>query len=954
MPRLLVEKGPDRGKTVAIGVGQQIVVGRDVAANLQLSDNMSSRRHFLIAGKGSIFGLKDLGSANGTLVNGRRMASAHRLEYGDTIQIGETLISWLPDEQTDKKGGLIGQQVGGYRIEERLGRGAMGTVYKATQMSLGRTVALKVLSPELTKDPKFCDMFLKEARAAGGLNHSNIIQVYDVGDEGGQYFFSMEFAGKGSVLDELSKQKTLPLARAIKVIRDSCAALDYAERKGLVHRDIKPDNLMVTEDDTVKLGDLGLAMSTVELEAEQDGVFGTPHYIAPEQAMGKAIDHRADIYALGASFYRVLSGRTLFEGATVKEILKKQVREPHQPITDFVPDCPKGIATIIDRMLAKNPAERYQHASDIAADLANFETMAQRQGGQVANPLAERPKGVAPEHSQEIAAAMRTRNLALSAIAAGVAIIALIVMLWVFVFSGPDPAANNSGGTGPIAGGGPGTNTPPTNSPKPDVPQDVSEANERLRDALGQANYEVMQEAAGRKEFESAIKRLTDALALNIKASDDMKDRVRARKTQLEDELRKKTERADALRMEWEQVRQEAAALAEDFKATAGQAKISDYLSRVDKEAANDSEVGKLFIEVDDYARVDYPKEFQFIVQNFQNNAAKERDRALAEKDPATKLAAMEALYERVNAKQADCDHEETKKRLKNFAENIGNLATIIKGDVERAAREAADKAFTTASAALDDALRASAREAALGNFVQAGRRVDDFELTSAEYAQYRDHPRFATIRDDIQRRRDQTALEFASIGWMANRLPSVTEQNNIARRIPWPEAVTKEFGGTNVVFSMSAEAKVRDAGWAIDIYVNGIKKSSWSSTQVTTAERRKAIAVALAFLLANDENFRNAMLIAPGGQKLPAGVGIFAWLCEWECYEQAFPFVELPWKDPKLSADAKPQVREYYAWGLLGRARAASEANRNSEALDWLRQLEAQFADTRANKGRK
>ncbi|MBX3475025.1 MAG: protein kinase [Planctomycetes bacterium] len=951
MPRLLVEKGPDRGKAVAIGAGQQVVVGRDNAANLQLSDNMCSRRHFLIAAKGSVFGLKDLGSANGTLVNGRRMASAHRLEYGDTIQIGETLISWLPDEQSDRSGGLIGQQIGGYRIEQRLGRGAMGTVYKATQMSLGRTVALKVLSPELTKDPKFCDMFLKEARAAGGLNHSNIIQVYDVGDEAGQYFFSMEYAAKGSVLDELSQQKTLPLARAIKVIRDACAALDYAERKGLVHRDIKPDNLMVTEDDTVKLGDLGLAMSTVELEAEQDGVFGTPHYIAPEQAMGKPIDHRADIYALGASFYRVLSGRTLFEGATVKEILKKQVREPHAPITNFVPDCPKGISTIIDRMLVKNPAERYQHASDIAADLASFEAMQQRQGGQVANPLAERPRSLPPEHSQEIAAAMKSRNLALGAIAAGVAVIALVIMLYLFVFKG-DPVADNGAGNAPIVAGnsGPAVN----GTGKPDVRPDVAEANEKLREALSIAQYEIGQEGAGRKEYEGAVKRLGDALATWIKASDEMKERVRVRRTQLESDLRRMTERADAYRAQWEGVRQEVTALAEDFKYVAGSEKLGAFLKTFEITDAADAEVKAVQESVETYARVEYPLEFRAIVQAFQGAAAKERDRALAEKDPAAKLAGMEALLGRVNGKHDVCDDEETRKRLKNFAGEIEKLVNILRGDAERADREKLDAAFRAASGALEEALKAASREVALGNFVQAGRRLDDFELTSVEYAQYRNHDRFAPIRDDIQRRRDQTALQFASVSFLAGKLPGLVAQRDITKRVPWPEAVSKEFGGPAVVFSMTAESRVKDGAWALERSDSGRNMGAWSSTQVTTPERRKAIAGALAFLLANDVGFASAMLLTPAGQKAPAAAGIFAWLCEWECYDEAFAFIDLAWKDPKLTDAARPLVREYYAWGLLGKSLAAAEAGRSAEATNWLRMLEGQFADTRANKGRK
>ncbi|MHC4840389.1 MAG: protein kinase domain-containing protein, partial [Planctomycetota bacterium] len=486
MPRLLVEKGPDRGKSLNVTPGRPLVAGRDSSVDLQLSDNMSSRKHFKIANKGEQWGLIDLKSANGTLVNGKKSDGAVRLQIGDSIQVGETLISFLADEKEDRSG-LIGQQIGGYRIEERLGRGAMGTVYKATQLSLNRTIALKVLSPDLVKDEKFCQMFVKEARAAGGLNHPNIVQVYDVGDEAGQYFFSMEYAQKGSVLEEMGKGGALDMPRALEVIKQTCAALDYAERKGLVHRDIKPDNLMVMEDGAVKLGDLGLAMSGQELESEQEGVFGTPHYIAPEQAMGKPIDHRADIYALGATFYRMVSGRTLYTGTTVKEILKKQVREPHEPITEHVPDCPQAISNVIDRMLAKEPAERYQHGSDILNDIANYEALSSRQSGVMSTAFGQRPTGITAHQSQQIAEMNAKRNLIVALAAAVFAVAAAGVSLYVFVFSDDGPRHNNSVAE---ANNTSSSNNPPANNSgdnTPSIPPEVKRANEQLNTALIQA-----------------------------------------------------------------------------------------------------------------------------------------------------------------------------------------------------------------------------------------------------------------------------------------------------------------------------------------------------------------------------------------------------------------------------------------------------------------------------------
>ena len=373
MPMLLVERGGDKGTSLKVEPGKTYVVGRDnPQAALLLTDPMASRSHFQIAAADGAFLLRDMKSRNGTLVNDEKLMADHdvELKIGDNIQVGDTLFSFLSDAKEESTGGgLIGKTIGGYQIIERVGRGGMGTVYKAEQISLKREVALKVLAAKLLSDPVFVDRFVQEARAAGGLIHPNIVQVIDVGSDRGIYYFSMEFMNFGSVGDLVAKEGPVPWSRALEMMTDAAKGLIFAEKKGIIHRDIKPDNLMLTAEGTVKIGDLGLAKKAEDGAGEGGQIFGTPHFIAPEQAQGKPIDHRADLYALGATFYRVLSGKTPFTGENVKEIIIKQVREEPVPLKKHVPDLPDEMAAVIGKMMQKKPDDRYRSAQGLFEDL---------------------------------------------------------------------------------------------------------------------------------------------------------------------------------------------------------------------------------------------------------------------------------------------------------------------------------------------------------------------------------------------------------------------------------------------------------------------------------------------------------------------------------------------------------------------------------------------------------
>jgi len=371
MPRLIVEKGADKGKVLRVTKKSPALVGRDPKASFRLTDANISRLHFKVEGRSDGFFIADLKSMNGTLVNDIKIEEDLKLGFGDKVQIGESVMSFLDDEVKGDKDDLIGKTIQGYQISQRLGRGGMGTVFKALQISLHRTVALKILSPELIKDPNFITLFEQEAHAAAALNHPNIVQVYDFGKADNLYFFSMEYLDGGSVQDLLSKEKRLTPKKAVAIAIDALKGLEYAEKKKIVHRDIKPDNLMIGEEDAIKIGDLGLAKSLKEAPAvPEDGtILGTPHYVAPEQALGKPVDARVDIYGLGSTLYRIVSGTTPYHGNTVKEILIRKIKEEPKKLKEIDPELPENLCDLIGRMMAKDPDQRPQSASQILPEL---------------------------------------------------------------------------------------------------------------------------------------------------------------------------------------------------------------------------------------------------------------------------------------------------------------------------------------------------------------------------------------------------------------------------------------------------------------------------------------------------------------------------------------------------------------------------------------------------------
>ncbi len=264
-------------------------------------------------------------------------------------------------------------QLGQFQLLEKIGEGGMGAVYRGIQVSLHRPVAVKLLPEALAKNQSFVERFHREARAAAALNHPNIIQVYDAGEQDGTHYFAMELVDGETLSNKVERDGPMHESEAIAVAMCVAAALQHAWTKAkLIHRDIKPDNLIVTSDGMVKVCDLGLAKSVGQDSnlTVSGTLMGTPHYIAPEQACGETeVDTRADIYSLGASLFFLVTGKPPFHADSSMAVMYKHVNEPLPDPRQLNPKLSDGVVRILKKMTAKNPAERYQDMLELYNDL---------------------------------------------------------------------------------------------------------------------------------------------------------------------------------------------------------------------------------------------------------------------------------------------------------------------------------------------------------------------------------------------------------------------------------------------------------------------------------------------------------------------------------------------------------------------------------------------------------
>jgi tRNA A-37 threonylcarbamoyl transferase component Bud32 len=332
---------------------------------------------------------------------------------------------------------MIGQTIKHYEVEELLGKGGMGVVYKARDTRLGRPVALKVLPPELTRDEGRKARFFQEARAASAVNHPAIAQIYDV-DEGPEgLFIAMELVA-GKTVKALIQGRELDVLGALEIATQVASGLQKAHEAGIVHRDIKPENLVVTPDGHAKILDFGLAklleppaqgapegISHMETLAKTQAgfVLGTLRYMSPEQARGQAVDHRSDIFSLGIVLYEMVTGQLPFSGSTALDTLHAIAFEETRPVTALRPNLPASLQRVVTRCLRKRAPDRYPDARELVADLKTVQREVES-GISSKAPLAVR--------LQEQWRSLRDRTLGEWLLPGVVLVVALAVLLSVF------------------------------------------------------------------------------------------------------------------------------------------------------------------------------------------------------------------------------------------------------------------------------------------------------------------------------------------------------------------------------------------------------------------------------------------------------------------------------------------------------------------------------------------
>ncbi len=268
---------------------------------------------------------------------------------------------------------------GRYRLVAQQGSGGMAVIYKAVDLALGRTVAVKVLRPSLTNDPEFLKRFRQEARNVANLSHPNIVTVHDVGQDGNTHYIVMEFIDGEDLKRLIRAEAPFSIDRALSIGIKICAGVGYAHRAGLVHADVKPQNVLVTDHDNVKVTDFGIAqaLQNTQPRERQKVVWGSPHYFSPEQAQGEAPTPASDVYAVGIVLFEMLTGRLPFVGTDQQELAMAHIREMPPNASDFNPNIPVHLDRILLKVLSKEPASRYRTADQLGRILVSYRRQGQ-------------------------------------------------------------------------------------------------------------------------------------------------------------------------------------------------------------------------------------------------------------------------------------------------------------------------------------------------------------------------------------------------------------------------------------------------------------------------------------------------------------------------------------------------------------------------------------------------
>lgn len=278
--------------------------------------------------------------------------------------------------------------IGGYRIVDRIGKGAMGVVYSADDERHGRPVAVKVMMADLEGDSETRERFYREAKIAGRLQHRNLITVYDMGEEEGRLYMVMELLQGATLAEYLKRPEPPGLEKCLDLMMQMCEGLAVAHVHGIFHRDIKPGNIFIKDDGTLKILDFGVARLADSSMTASGFIVGTPDFMSPEQARGREIDQRSDIFSTGAVFYYMLSGRKPFSAPDLPAVLHKVENEDPVPLTEQ--EAPPGLARIIFKALAKPVTRRHQELGELLADLTRFQREYDRESREMALDVRRR------------------------------------------------------------------------------------------------------------------------------------------------------------------------------------------------------------------------------------------------------------------------------------------------------------------------------------------------------------------------------------------------------------------------------------------------------------------------------------------------------------------------------------------------------------------------------------
>jgi len=403
IPGLVFELSETEVNTIGRGTGCTIILKNDTKA---------SRSHAAIGRTKDRFAVVDMNSANGVFVNGQRVKKAF-LEDGDSLLIGQYMMRFVLDREAmaryavesanaclacrreitqdeihtglfaESASGhyclrcvdetsIIGCTLGGFQVLEELGKGSVGRVYRARELAADRTVALKIVHRELVAQPKVMKMFVREARAGRGTEHPNVVCIYDVGNLYKIFFLAMEFVHGESLIRILNREGPCSADRAIELSEQICAGLAYLHSRGIIHRDVKPENVLITKAGQAKLADLGLAKNVGGSASGSSTLggkmLGTPAYMSPEQIRdARKVDFRSDVYSFGATFYRMVAGKPPYPKGPPLEVAKQVLTEEPEPIDEVNLTVLPQMTEVIQKAMDKDPDRRYQSVEELLA-----------------------------------------------------------------------------------------------------------------------------------------------------------------------------------------------------------------------------------------------------------------------------------------------------------------------------------------------------------------------------------------------------------------------------------------------------------------------------------------------------------------------------------------------------------------------------------------------------------